>query len=249
MVFYFSGTGNSRFAASRIAEELGCPCLSINQFLKEGKPRAFRSEGPLVFVAPTYAWRIPRVVEQWIRKTRFEGGGAYFVLTCGEGCGNAAAYAKKLCKETGLRFCGLAPVLMPENYLAMFQTPDADECRAILRRAEPEIAAIAGKIRRSEPLLGPEVSLLGRLQSGAVNALFYPLVVHDRAFTVSDACVFCGKCARRCPMNNIDLAGGRPVWKGNCTHCMGCIASCPKGAIEYGARSRGRHRHDIMEEP
>ncbi len=60
------------------------------------------------------------------------------VLTCGVGCGNAAAYAQKLCTEKGLRFCGLAPVVMPENYLAMFATP-ARGVPAILKRPRSEI--------------------------------------------------------------------------------------------------------------
>lgn len=73
---------------------------------------------------------MPRAVEQWIREAHFEGNpNAYFVLTCGVGCGNAAAYAQKLCTEKGLRFCGLAPVVMPENYLAMFATPSEGECQ------------------------------------------------------------------------------------------------------------------------
>ena len=67
MVFYFSGTGNSQLAAKQIATELDDEMVSINQCLKKGKKKTFQSERPLVFVAPIYAWRIPKVVEQWIR--------------------------------------------------------------------------------------------------------------------------------------------------------------------------------------
>ena len=82
MVFYFSGTGNSQLAAKQIAAELGYELVSINEHLKKGGKRTFRSERPLVFVAPIYAWRVPRVVEQWIRDNRFKGNlNAYFVLT------------------------------------------------------------------------------------------------------------------------------------------------------------------------
>ncbi|MCB2362304.1 hypothetical protein [Clostridium estertheticum] len=41
--------------------------------------------GKLVFVVPTYAWRIPRIVEEWIAKTKFTGHvNTYFVMNCGD---------------------------------------------------------------------------------------------------------------------------------------------------------------------
>lgn len=250
MVLYFSGTGNSQFVAVRIAEMTADDeVVSINQSIKSGRNVAIHSERPLVFVAPTYSWRIPKAVEQWIMETVFEGSrDAYFVLTCGGSCGNAAAYAKKLCRKKNLRFCGLAPVVMPENYLAMFPTPDEAECREIVERAKPEIADLAKKIQAGKCFDESAVTVGGRLQSGPVNPLFYRFFVHDRGFTVSDDCISCGKCAMRCPLNNIDMAAGKPVWKGNCTHCMACIGGCPVKAIEYKDKSKGQHRHYIMDD-
>lgn len=247
MVFYFSGTGNSQLAAKQIAETTGDEIISINRCLKKGEKKTFQSERPLVFVAPTYAWRMPRVVERFIRETRFEGNSnAYFVLTCGGRCGNAAAYAKKLCAEKRMRFKGLASVVMPENYVAMFVTPSEPESRDILEKAKPLIASLAVLIQKGEPFPKTPITLLSRLLSGPVNSLYYPLVIHDKGFTVSSNCVSCGKCAKRCPLNNIDMADGKPVWKGNCTHCMACIGGCPTEAIEYKSLSKGKQRYYIM---
>ena len=87
------------------------------------------------------------------------------------------------------------------------------------------------------------VSLVGKIESGPVNPLFYRLFVKDKGFTVSDKCISCGKCALRCPLNNISIEGGKPVWKGRCTHCMACICYCPTSAIEYGKKSLGKPRY------
>lgn len=249
MILYFSGTGNSQWAARRLAEALGDEVVSINRAMKDGHPASFRSERPLVFVVPTYAWRMPRVVDRWIRNARFEGGhDAYFVLTCAGSCGNASAYARKLCASAGLRFRGLEPVVMPENYLALYDTPDAEACRAIVERAEPRLAELAALVGDDEPFPDRPVGLRDRFRSGPVNVAFYPALVHDAKFAASDACVACGRCAERCPLGNIALAGGKPAWHGSCTHCMACIAGCPTGAIEYGSKSRDRHRHDLWTE-
>lgn len=48
---------------------------------------------------------------------------------------------------------------------------------------------------------------------------------------------------RLCPLNNITLEDGKPLWGGNCTHCMACISYCPTEAIEYGRRSVGKPRY------
>ncbi len=250
MIFYFSGTGNSQWVAKQMAKTSGDELVSIPQCWKEGRRDTFSSQRPLVFVAPTYAWRLPRVVEEWLRKTRFEGNrDAYFVLTCGGSCGNAAAYAQKLCVKKGFRFCGLAPVVMPENYLALFPTPSASVGQDIIDKAKPTIAALSAQIKAGECFPERSPALKDKLQSGPVNSLFYAFTVRDRGFTVSpQKCISCGKCSQRCPLNNIDLVEGRPLWQGNCTHCMACIGGCPTEAIEYKNKSQGRHRHYIMED-
>lgn len=249
MVFYFSGTGNSQLAAKQIAAALGDSLDSINQALKTGERQAFRSERPLVFVAPTYAWRMPKAVSDWIRASHFEGNPrAYFVLTCGGSVGNAAAYAKKLCGETKLEFCGLAMVAMPNNYVALSDTPDKAECAAIMERAGECVASLAALIGQGDPFPETAATLKDRMNSGPVCGLFYGLFVRDKGFASTDGCTSCGKCAERCPLNNISMKNGRPVWNGNCTHCMACIGGCPAAAIEYKSASKGRRRYYMMEE-
>ena len=42
---------------------------------------------------------------------------------------------------------------------------------------------------------------------------------------------------------SLEIKDGRPVWNGNCTHCMACICNCPVEAIEYGKKSVGKRRY------
>ena len=152
MVFYFSGTGNSALVARQIAEGLGDEMVSINQCLKEKETKNFRAKEPLIFVAPTYAWQMPKVVHRWIQESSFQDRQkAYFVLTCAGSIGNAAAYAKKLCLEKNLLFCGLAPVIMPNNYVALSDTPDKKECDEILKKAREQTDELIALIQQDRP--------------------------------------------------------------------------------------------------
>ena len=244
MVFYFSGTGNSRYAAQRIAVALGGQLLSMNDRIKAEDTSPVKTDEHLVIVAPTYAWRIPRLVENWLRRTEFLGARqAWFIMTCGGEIGNAAKYNHALCREKQLTYMGTAQIIMPENYIAMFNAPQAEEARQIVVKAEPDIDRAISAIATGQAFPVPRNNLYDRFMSGPVNPIFYSFFVKAKAFTAGDACTGCGQCVRLCPTNNITIQNGRPVWGSDCTHCMACICHCPVEAIEYGKKSLGKPRY------
>lgn len=100
MIFYFTGTGNSLYIAKRIAGITGDALISMNDKIKQNDTQPVHIENRLIFVVPTYGWRIPRVVERWIRTTQFTGAvQAWFVMDCGSEIGNAAKYIRRLCEQ------------------------------------------------------------------------------------------------------------------------------------------------------
>ena len=248
MVLFFSGTGNSAYVAEMIADQTGDDLISISDRIREHDRRKITAEKPLVFVTPTYAWRIPRLVEQWIMKMKFEGNPkAYFVMTCGESNGNADKYLRILCERKHFAYMGCRKVVMPENYIAMFPVPDEKKAAEIIRKARPEIRSAADTIRTGKHLTPEKITGADRLMSGIINDIFYGCFVKDRKFYTTDACIGCGRCTVVCPLRNISLKDGRPVWNGKCTHCMACISGCPAEAIEYGKASIGKPRYRCPE--
>ena len=103
MILYFSGTGNSEYIARRIAKATGDELLSLNERIRNGNAAAVRAER-LVFVTPTYGWRIPRLVEKWIDETEFSRDDvpAWFIMSCGSEIGGAAKHNARLCQRKGL---------------------------------------------------------------------------------------------------------------------------------------------------
>ena len=132
---------------------------------------------------------------------------------------------------------------MPENYIAMFKAPEKEEAESIVKAAEPAIADAIACLKAKKPFPAPRSNLYDRFMSSAVNPIFYRFFVKAAAFQVRDACIGCGQCADRCPLNNITIRAGRPVWGNECTHCMACICYCPTKAIEYGKKSVGKPRY------
>lgn len=244
MILYFSGTGNSEYVAGRIGEMVGDEAQNIFYKLKSKDKTPISSEKPWVIVTPTYAWQIPHIIRDMLLETELIGSRKiYFVMTCGGENGNAGEHNRKLAETCGLEYMGTASVVMPENYLAMFRTPSDGEAAEIIAKAKPRISRIADRIRSEDEVGKGQISFVDKLKSGIVNKIFYERVISAAKFRFTDKCTSCGLCERICPMSNIMLVVGHPVWGKSCTHCMACIARCPVSAIEYGKKTETRNRY------
>lgn len=250
MILYYSGTGNSRYAAAIIASQTGDELICMNDIMRRRALHentaqySFSSDRPFVFVCPTYCWRMPRVVEKFIRESRFSGNmRAYFFLTCGGSTGAAAKHAEKFCSEMGFEFMGLGSVVMPENYIAMFDSPSYDDAQGIIRSAVSVIESAGRYINFCRPIEDANGGSGIKALPTKFNSAFYKFFVTDKKYRVTEDCVGCGSCVKICPMANITLKDMTPDWGGNCTQCMACISICPRNAIEYGRISIGKRRY------
>ena len=223
MILCFSGTGNSRYIAKKIAAELEDEIVDVNAKIKAADYSPVKTGENVIVVTPTYAWRIPRIVSDWLSKTKLlSAKRIWFVMNCGSEIGNASKYNSSLAERKHLCYMGTSQILMPENYIAMFNAPQLEE---------------------AQPFPVPRNNLYDRFMSGPVNPIFYQFFVKATAFQTDDTCIGCGQCVKNCPKNNIVLENGKPIWGNQCTHCMACICYCPTEAIEYGKKSIGKPRY------
>lgn len=248
MIIYFSATGNSRFAAHLLADQLNEPITDAGAWIKNNQKGEFYSQTPWVFVAPTYSWQMPHIFADFIRETRFlDNREAYFILTCGGETGNADQEISALCKEKGLNFHGVWPTVMPDNYIIMFPSPAPDKCPQMMEKAADSLKKAADCIRKGQDFPAVPHNWLDKLKSGIVNQGFYRFQIKTTPFYTTERCTGCGKCVRLCPLNNIHLKNGQPVWGSNCTHCTACLNGCPTAAIEYGRKTKGKRRYQCPE--
>lgn len=239
MIFYFTGTGNSRFAARFLGQRLGDRVVSLNRVFREKQPLTFSSQTPFVVVCPIYAWRLPKEVEGFLAQAHFSGSRKiYLVATMGASCGGAGSYAQKILAKTQMSYQGLAGVVMPDNYLVSFSMPGREEALSILRAALPTLEQIAQTIAAGKPFSQPSSKVLGRLLSGVVNWGFSHFMAGSKSFTVSNACIHCGQCAANCPTGNIVLRKGKVEFGDRCAFCLGCIHRCPVHAIDYKGKGK-----------
>lgn len=118
MVLYYSGTGNSKFIAKCIASALETDCLNLNERIKAEDTLSVQTEENVILVTPTYAWRIPHIVSDWLEKVDLVSAKRiWFVMDCGSEIGNAAKYNQELAAQKALTYMGTAQIVMPEIIL------------------------------------------------------------------------------------------------------------------------------------
>ena len=91
---------------------------------------------------------------------------------------------------------------------------------------------------REHPLKPNAFACLTRLVVAVEHAAMPYL---GRLFKVKkDKCVSCGRCEKLCPMANIEMKDGLPVFGKNCIGCTACSFNCPEDAISIGVLNAWR---------
>ena len=174
-------------------------------------------------------------------------------MTCGESNGNAIKQNIEISKDKNLMHKGTIKVVMPENYIALFNAPTKEKAKEIVEAAIKEFNKVIPLIRENKDIVvEPKgITLKDKKLSSIVNKFFYRSIVNDKKFIVdNDKCIKCLKCINVCPLNNISLLDNKITYshiKDRCTHCMACISYCPKEAINYGDATINKNRYTIEE--
>ena len=114
MVFYFTGTGNSLYAAA----QLDARTCSIPQAIRRGCLKFSDSE--IGIVCPVYGHEMPVMVQEFLKKAELKTDYLYLILTYGSFQGNAAELAEKVLAAAGKKADYIRTLLMPDNFLPDF---------------------------------------------------------------------------------------------------------------------------------
>jgi ferredoxin len=246
-IYWFSGTGNSLHAAEVIAETLGdCRLVPMARAVREGRIRPGENRVGLVF--PMYFEGLPEIVERFCGRLEVSEDCYLFgVVTSG---GGPAWAVHALRGELGGRLDAGFMLPMVGNYVPMYDVPDAEGVRKKLAKTTRRLEEVSEDIADRREAFSGDTPVLGWLLDKVLHPRWRRQVhVRDRNFGVTEACNSCGTCQSVCPVDNILLVDGAPVWHHLCQECMACLHWCPERAIEYGAKtgSRGRYTHPDVE--
>lgn len=244
MILYFSATGNSAYAARKLAEATGDRAVSMETVTE---PIELAAGEKLGIVSPTYFFGLPSYVEEFLDKTEIRLTGdnyVYAVATYGTFCGQVCELLARKLQEQGIVLSGRFSIRMPDTWTPTFDLSDTGKVAKVLKAEPAQLAKIAAKIQRQT-----KTRRAKRQAPMKVVQLYHPNYEKMRKtkyLWTTDRCVGCGRCAENCPTGTIEMKNGRPFLpKSKCAMCLRCLHTCPVFAMQYSdlTMQHGQYTH------
>lgn len=244
IVFYFSGTGNSKFIARQFAKKMNAKCHSIEEKTDFGM--LLDHTDTVTVVYPVYGSCVPRIMREFTAAHMDKLKEKKLIIFCtqmmfsGDG---ARAYARLIpgCDE---RILYAEHFKMPNNICNFPLFPVSQKrLTARKKKAVKRLDEICGDIRNGviKKRGWSQVStILGKTQ----NVTFPKIEEKARhSFRADASCTKCGLCVKICPMGNLEMGNKRVIQKGNCTICYRCVNACPKQAATVLLKAKPKRQY------
>ena len=235
MIFYFSGTGNSRWVALKLAEKLGEKAVDITEVKY---PADLLNEKLVGFVFPIYAWAPAGPMVRFAQKLPESKAFSFAVCTCGDQAGKAMKEFDKV-YHTDSAYS----IAMPSNYIVGTDLEPEAEMAKKAEEAAGRIQKIAREVLAGKKAYDVAEGPMAAFKTAVISKGFANFATSTKPFYADDRCDGCGLCARQCPRKVIAIKNSKPVWNGRCYQCMRCINACPQQAIQYGKITKNRKRY------
>ena len=240
-LLFFSGTGNTSLAVGAIAGGLREAGHTVRASSVESAVPEELEPGDLLGLAfPVAAGSTYPFVLDFIRRLpEVKETAAFLVVTMAASSGEVAPRVREALARKGYRPAGLLEVLMPTNFRR--ERDPGGEGDSVLSRGLETSRRFAGAISedRAEWPEGPEG--FDRLLR-ETDSLWKELRRRYRLTVNPSRCTGCGKCADTCPVGNITMEKGLPVFGDVCQICMRCFSGCPEHAILVGGEDYAQWR-------
>lgn len=252
MIFYFSATGNTLWAAKQLADFLNDTLVNMAN-ADTNIEYELKDNERIGFCFPVHGWRPPLLVRHFIKRLRirnYNNNYCWALCTAGDDIGLTMEYLSKDLSSLGICLDSIFSLIMPESYVGL-PFMDVDKPQKELEKKEKAKNMLAEQIKsiekRERGIVDTYKGRWPRTNSYLLGTLFIKCLITDKPFRVEEEkCTKCGICASVCPVN--DIKGGKgmmPGWKHNntCLTCFNCYHHCPTHAIEYGKRTKNKGQY------
>lgn len=237
-IYYFTGTGNSMRAARIIAQ-----CIKDTEIVSmRTNPKDYPATDCefVGFIFPVYHWTMPEPAVKYVEKLDLNPDAYVFGIAMPSFvCGTACEKLAEILDNKGIHLNYGNRVYSVANYVIVY--PPIPPARLRVPKTEKKLRKISRDILLKKEKEYPHAGKLVQWRKERVMGPYLELQKYaDNPFTISDACISCGTCAKVCPCKNIILIDGKPTFQHHCANCMACVVSCPKRAIGYDITKEDR---------
>ncbi|WP_346938417.1 EFR1 family ferrodoxin [uncultured Clostridium sp.] len=242
-IYYFSGTGNTKFIVNKVAEKLRLLGNEVNVSSCEEYKNINDDFDILGIAFPIHASYAPKVFSEFLDKLPKKDGIPLFgIVTSGYMAGDVLAFEGKKLEMKGYSPFLYRNIIVGNNLhlpiLCPLKVTKKQKIDKKLIRIDKKIDDIVTKINnRTKDIRGND--LLGRLfgvlqrSTGKVH-----VQLNFKGFSSDEKCTKCKWCIKNCPTNNIVLKGDKIIFEDRCIICMRCYNFCPNKAIQMTNKTK-----------
>lgn len=251
-IFYFSGTGNSRFVAEKFVYLLN------NKYKHDFK--AYSIEEKLDFITiidsmpiigfcyPIYGSSVPTIMKNFVEKYKnhLENKKIVILSTQLIFSGDGARVFTDLLEGISVEVILAEHFNMPNNLcnVGIFKVKNGDENIRTLLKAEKKINSLCKAFEENKKILRG-FNGFSRLM-GLTQRIPYKNIEQkaaDKVFVDDKKCILCEKCIKECPMSNLYISQNKVISNGICTLCYRCVNNCPQKAINVWLKRKVKKQY------
>jgi len=240
-LFYFSGTGNTKYACERFKYLMEQKDNSVYLYNIEKLSTELNVNiSTIIYQAdiiglayPVYGANIPKIMDQFVNNyidNKISKKEAFIITTVGYINAYGPFIIKKRLKKYGF--------ILKWHYVyhtinnTAIRKANIDQLEEKHRKQEIKFNMFCNSIINRKSFyngIGPWI-----IGGYIVRAIFRkPIASHYKLFFVeSSICTNCNMCISNCPMDAINIVDGKYTFLENCTTCFRCINKCPANAIK-----------------
>ena len=259
LTLYFSGTGNTKYAAELFSQKTGAKCFSIEDDIDFALE--IKEHNTIAFCYPIYCSRVPQLMRVFahdhmadllgkkiiilVTQQAFSGDGARVFTDLFEDGSIEVIYAEHFNMQQNM---GNFPVIR-----TLFKPSDKSR-RKFIKKTEAKMTAVCDDIKdgivKKRGFSGGSI-VLGYIQGKAWQKDTKSVLAEKLEKKMQDGvkihgdCSVCNMCTEFCPAKNLVNKDGKIEHLNNCTICYRCVNRCPQKAITVFVHSKPKWQYDF----
>lgn len=248
IIFYFSGTGNSRHVAQWIADianasDWDSGIIDIGK-LEDRRHIIIEQNALIGFISPTHGFNYPPVMMNFVLHLPKAHNKVFLMNTRGglkirkkflPGLsGIALLFSALVLFLKGYKIRGMYPVDLPSNWISIHPGLKQKVIQSIYQKRKQQVEIFSKSIIDNKPVFKGLKDIIQDLLIAPISILYYLFgrFLFAKSFIASKDCNLCELCVKTCPVKAIKVVSNKPYWTHKCESCMHCINICPERAIE-----------------
>ena len=234
-VFYFSGTGMTRYVVEKLELELAKHKVQADVF-DIAKTHVFSTPlniyDSIGIAYPVHAFNAPKIVIDYAQQlSSVDTMDAFIISTVGE-------YAAINFASSSL----LISILRKKGFNVFYDKPFTMPCNFIIKDKEVKVQGDLNRLNTEMPQTARDIinrvphqqpsNLGSRFAAWAGRLEWRGAKSVSKHYYTDENCSNCGLCTHNCPNHNISIGEKTVQFNRQCGLCMRCIYICPQKAIK-----------------